>query len=183
MVAEFWIYWIFWVQSLLIGIRDVFRIPASVDFFKAKIVLTPIARSSQITKVQKQSSSYSVRKGILRNFAKFTGKYLCQSLIFNKVAGLRPATLLKKRLAQVFSCEFCEIFKNNFFYGTTTVATSDSSLPVIRTGGYLNLPLILGDFHFPWFFLNKLLQISTRYSNLQLFEILFVRSDFLFPSD
>ena len=30
----------------------------------------------------------SVRKGFLRNFAKFTGKHLCQSLFFNKVAGL-----------------------------------------------------------------------------------------------
>ena len=38
------------------------------------------------------------KKGALRNFAKFTGKHLCQSLFFNKVAGLRPATLLKKRL-------------------------------------------------------------------------------------
>ena len=26
-------------------------------------------------------------KGVLRNFAKFTGKHLCQSLFFNKVAG------------------------------------------------------------------------------------------------
>ena len=32
------------------------------------------------------------------DFTKFTGKYLCQSLFFNKVAGLRPTTLLKKRL-------------------------------------------------------------------------------------
>ena len=40
------------------------------------------------------------RKGVLRNFAKFTGKHLCQSLFFNKAAGLRPATLLKKRLWQ-----------------------------------------------------------------------------------
>ena len=30
------------------------------------------------------------KKGVLRNFAKFTGKYLCQSLFFNIVAGLRP---------------------------------------------------------------------------------------------
>ena len=30
----------------------------------------------------------SVRKGVLRNFAKFTGKHLCQSFLFNKVAGL-----------------------------------------------------------------------------------------------
>ena len=28
------------------------------------------------------------KKGVLRNFAKFTGKDLCQSLFFNKVAGL-----------------------------------------------------------------------------------------------
>ena len=28
----------------------------------------------------------SVKKGVLRNFAKFTGKHLCQSLFFNKVA-------------------------------------------------------------------------------------------------
>ena len=34
----------------------------------------------------------------LKIFAKLTGKHLCQSLFFNKVAGLRPATLLKKRL-------------------------------------------------------------------------------------
>ena len=38
------------------------------------------------------------KKGVLGNFAKFTGKHLCQSLFFNKVAGLRPAILLKKRL-------------------------------------------------------------------------------------
>ena len=30
----------------------------------------------------------SVRKGVLRNFAKFTGKHLCQSLSFNEVVGL-----------------------------------------------------------------------------------------------
>ena len=40
----------------------------------------------------------SCMKGVLRNFAKFTGKHLCQILFFNKVPGLRPVTLLKKRL-------------------------------------------------------------------------------------
>ena len=29
----------------------------------------------------------SVKKSVPRNFAKFTGKHLCQSLLFNKVAG------------------------------------------------------------------------------------------------
>ena len=37
-----------------------------------------------------------MKKGVLKNFTKFTGKHLCQSLFFNKVAGLRPATLLKR---------------------------------------------------------------------------------------
>ena len=45
------------------------------------------------------------KKGVLRNFAKFTEKHLCQRLFFNNLAGLglgvlRPATSLKKR--QVF---------------------------------------------------------------------------------
>ena len=35
-------------------------------------------------------------KLVLKNFTKFTGKHLCQSLFFNKIAALRPATLLKK---------------------------------------------------------------------------------------
>ena len=52
-------------------------------------------------------------EGVLSNFAKFTGKHLCQSLFYNNVAGLRPAK--KDTLAQVFSCEFCNISKYTFF--------------------------------------------------------------------
>ena len=37
-------------------------------------------------------------KGVLENITKLAGKHFWQSLFFNKVAGLRPATLLKKRL-------------------------------------------------------------------------------------
>ena len=53
------------------------------------------------------------KKGVLRNFAKFTGKHLCQGLFFNK-----------ETLAQVFSCEFCEISTNNFSYRIPPVAAS-----------------------------------------------------------
>ena len=35
------------------------------------------------------------RKGVLRNFEKLTGKHLCQSLFFNKIAGFSLVTLLK----------------------------------------------------------------------------------------
>ena len=69
--------------------------------------------------IQKQPLKVFYKKVVLRHFAKFTGTHLCQSLFFNKVAGLRPATLLnKKTFAQLCSCEFCEIFKNTVFYRT-----------------------------------------------------------------
>ena len=54
-------------------------------------------------------------KGILRNFAKFTGKYLCQSLFLNKVAGLRPTTLVKKRLwHRCFPVNFWKFIRTPF---------------------------------------------------------------------
>ena len=36
------------------------------------------------------------KKAVLRRFTKFTRKHLCQSLLFNKVAGLRPEKKKKK---------------------------------------------------------------------------------------
>ena len=51
------------------------------------------------------------KKDVLKNFAKFTRKHLCQSLFFKKVA-------------KVFSCEFYEIFKHTFFHRTPPVAAS-----------------------------------------------------------
>ena len=68
-----------------------------------------------------------MKKGVLRSFTKFTGKHLCQSLFFNKVAGLRPAPLLKKILVQVFFCEFCEISKNTFFTEHPWTTASDNT--------------------------------------------------------
>ena len=62
----------------------------------------------------------SVRKGVLRNFAKFTGKHLCQSLFFNKVTGLRPATLLKKKLwHRCFLVNFVKFLRALFLQNTS----------------------------------------------------------------
>ena len=75
--------------------------------------------------IQKQPSEVFCKKDVLRNFTKFTGKYLCHSLFFNKVAGLRPATLFKKKGPGTgVSCEFFEISKNIFSYRTPSVAAS-----------------------------------------------------------
>ena len=60
------------------------------------------------------------KKGILRNFQKFTGKHLCQSLSFNKVAGLRFATLLKKRLwHRCFPVNFVKFLRTTFSQNTS----------------------------------------------------------------
>ena len=69
------------------------------------------------------------KKGVLRNFAKFTGKQLSQSLFFNKVAVLRPATSLKKRLwPRCFSVNFAKFFRTLFFTKAPPVATSEYEL-------------------------------------------------------
>ena len=60
------------------------------------------------------------KKGVLRNFAKFTGKHLCQSLFFNKVACLRPTFLLKKRLwHRCFHVNFAKLQEHVFLQNTT----------------------------------------------------------------
>ena len=66
-------------------------------------------------KIQKQPQDVFCKKSFLRNFAKCTGKHLCQDLFFNKVAGAACNFIKKETLAQVFSCEFCETSKNTFF--------------------------------------------------------------------
>ena len=49
--------------------------------------------------------------GVLKNFAKSTWKHQCKSLFFNKVETEKKKT---ETLAQLISCEFCEIFKSPF---------------------------------------------------------------------
>ena len=69
-------------------------------------------------KVQSCRSSQRSRflkLGVIRNFAKFTGKHLCQCLFLNKVAGKRPATLLKKRFwYRCFLVNFANFLRTPF---------------------------------------------------------------------
>ena len=52
----------------------------------------------------------SIGKSVLVNFAKFTGKNLCRGLFRLKACNF----IEKEALAEVFSCEFCEISINTF---------------------------------------------------------------------
>ena len=95
---------------LFIAIGDIFWFPL--------IVVLPILESTckrvlfKFTYIRSSSPEVFCKKDVLKNFTKFTVKPLCQSLFFNKVAGL---FIKKETLAQGFYCKFCEIFKNIFF--------------------------------------------------------------------
>ena len=76
----------------------------------------------------------SVKKDCLRNFAKLTGKRLCQSLFFNKVAGLRPSTLLEKRLwHKCFSVNFANFLRTPFLQNTSGRILMKNSSQIFKT--------------------------------------------------
>ena len=66
------------------------------------------------------------KKGVLRNFAKFTGKHLRQSLFFLQAWACN--FIKKETLAQMFSSEFCKISKDTFSYRTPAVAASEQRI-------------------------------------------------------
>ena len=74
--------------------------------------------------LQRQSPIGVLNQGVLRNFTKFTGNHLYESIFF--------IFIKKDTLAQVLFCEFCEISKNNFLYRTPLVAASVFALRYIN---------------------------------------------------
>ena len=71
----------------------------------------------------------SVKKGILRNFAKFTGNTCARVSFFNKVAGLGPATLLKKRSwHRCFPVNFAKLLRTPFLQNTSGLLLLHSML-------------------------------------------------------
>ena len=84
----------------------------------------------QICIIRSNRSEMFCKRAVLRNFAKYGGKHLCQSLFFNNVAGLRlPGVGV--------SCEFFEIFKSNF-YAEHLWITASALFSPISTGFLLN---------------------------------------------
>ena len=68
------------------------------------------------------------KKGVLRDFAKFTGKHLWQDLFLNACDVIK-----KEAVTQRFSSEFCKISKNIFSYKTPPVAASVVSIYVLTS--------------------------------------------------
>ena len=83
----------------------------------------------------------SVKKRVLKNSTKFIEKYLCQSLSFIKVASLRPATLLKKRLwHRCFLVNFVKFLSASFLIEHLRTTASVKTMTKINTKRYLTLP-------------------------------------------
>ena len=88
--------------------------------------------------IQKHTAEvFRKKKGVLRKFAKFTRKHLCQGLFFNKVAGLRPATLLKKRLwHRCFPVNFANFLRTPFLQNTSGGCFCQSTMTVATSSIY-----------------------------------------------
>ena len=96
----------------------------------------------------------SVRKGVLGNFAKFTGKHLYQSLFFLIKLQTEAGNFIRREtLAQAISCEFCEFFKNTFLQNTSRRLLLDFSIWLLLR----SLPILT---LFPPMFPFDLLKIS-----------------------
>ena len=59
-------------------------------------------------KCQKQQLELFYKKGILKKYAKFTGKHLCQSLFFNKIVSLRQRFLQNNPKWLLLKCGHCK---------------------------------------------------------------------------
>ena len=89
----------------------------NLDFLTSSTILDNLVYPRENTEAVVQRCS--VKKVLLENFTKFTGKHLCQSLFFDKVAGLRAATLLKKRLwHRCFPANFVKFLRTPFLRKT-----------------------------------------------------------------
>ena len=64
-----------------------------------------------------------VKKIVLKNIKNFTGKHLCWRFILGR------QLYLKKTPTQVFFCEICEIFKNDYFEENLQTTASIQKFP------------------------------------------------------
>ena len=72
-------------------------------------------RSGEIFICRTAAFRLSSKIGVLKIFAILTGTHLCWSLLY-VFAGISSWNVIKDTPTQVFSCEYCKIFKNNLRY-------------------------------------------------------------------
>ena len=114
------------------------------------------------------------KRSVLKHFAKFTGKHLCQSLIFNKIRPEVFTNFIKKEaLGQMFSCKFCENFNNIFSYRTPTGASV-----AILQDSCNGIPLFMWTYDF---FKNSFQPLYSNYLQFSLRRSYQVYKHYVFP--
>ena len=99
-------------EDYLIFLKNNFRFQLLVNFICPNFVLVPEIQDLNVSLIIISKNQQQSTRGVLKIFAKFTKKHLCQSLFLC----LRLVTLLKKPLEQLFCYDFCEFLTNTFFY-------------------------------------------------------------------
>ena len=89
-----------------------------ISFFKESINTHELRDSEAVIR------RYSVQKSVLENLQNLQENPCARVSFLISCRPLASNFIKKANLAQLFSCEFCEIFKNNFFYRTPLVAAS-----------------------------------------------------------
>ena len=90
------------------------KLPEQISRGQYRACLDPLNIDKLIFAVNSRSSCSEVfcKKGVLTNFAKFTGKRLCQILFLNEVAGL-------KHRRRCFSVNFVKFQRKPFLQNTS----------------------------------------------------------------
>ena len=111
----------FWVQNIFN-----YNLQQNLSFFS-----TP---PGIIYRVESSHHRCAVKIGVLRNSTKFTRKHLCQSLFFNIVSGLRPATLFKMWLYhRCFPVNFVKFLRTHFYIEHLWWLLSRVFLKILKT--------------------------------------------------
>ena len=123
--------------QLIISVVVFFRWKES--YFCKHITLTKLTKLRALTKEEDIRFCRSLifrsnrpevlcKKSVLRNLAKLTGKRLCQSLFFNKVADLRH---------RCFPVNFAKFLRTHFLQDTSGRLLLDIQLPLFNIGCFL----------------------------------------------
>ena len=92
-------------------------------------LITPVKEAAETT-AKDSRPEVVCKKDSLKNFKKFVIKHLCQSFFFffffDKVANLRPESLLKRGLwHRCFAVNFVKFLRTSFSIGHLLVAASE----------------------------------------------------------
>ena len=91
--------------------------------------------------------------------------------LIDDVAGLQPCNFIKGTSTQVFSCEYCEIFKNSFFHRTHQVTASALwAITILNYNHALENLRTINDFNLTNFFGDRVMGCSTEGASYNCFR-------------